>query len=200
MVEQYETRARLQDAGIEECTENLAVTEEGIRAMEERGKFVPVVQAIEYRLREGNVKRAAGIEAELLHLNELITRTHVKCFGPAQNFTSLKMLERIEIALEELHMKIPEVSPAYFHMRQKKHDEMRLEQHRLDAQLRKELDQKQKYDQAVERAQMPIKRRTGRPKMKRMLPVKLHRIDPDQALAERREQERTDNLLYGAFE
>jgi hypothetical protein len=58
-------------------------------------------------------------------------------------------------------------------------------------------DQKLKYEQALERAQMPIKKRTDRPPVKRMLPITAKPVDPEKSLTDQIKRERIETLLYG---
>jgi hypothetical protein len=197
LLSHYQTLFEQSDAGVSVVKKDLVEAESNLSRLEGKASMVPVVEPIQYKLREGNLKEAQEIENELQELEVGITRTYVHCFGPGQSVASLTMLERIENALEALFMRIQLVNPTYLHTKQKKQDEIRLEQHRLDMQAKKDAEQKLKYDQAVERAQMPIKRRTGRPCLERTLPLIINREDPELARAAQRERERLETLLYG---
>jgi hypothetical protein len=89
------------------------------------------------------------------------------------------------------------VKPQFAEAKQKKKDEARFEQQRAAMAEKKAAEQKLKYDQAVERAQKPIKKRTGRPPVRRMLPITIQRTDPEKLSAEQFERERIEKLLYG---
>ncbi|MDR0689852.1 MAG: hypothetical protein LBG08_06265, partial [Spirochaetaceae bacterium] len=147
-------------------------------------------------LTDGSLKRNEKIEKDLQYFSELIGKIYEKCIGKAKGLSALLMLERIESAIESLYDRLAKVKPEFIEIKQKKRDEERSEQHRLAMAEKKEAEQRLKYEQAVERAQMPIKRRTGRPKVRRMLPIAIHQFDPEKLSAERLERERIERLLY----
>jgi hypothetical protein len=59
-----------------------------------------------------------------------------------------------------------------------------------------ERDQKRKLEQALARAQMPIKRRTGRPVICRTLPLQLG-VNASAEQKKQEEEQQIDELLYG---
>jgi chromosome segregation ATPase len=162
---------------------------------------VPTVADFAETMTAADVKRAEEIDAELARLRAMIARVHECCLGATgKTIPALLMVERIETGLEDLYARFTRVSPAFADAKQKKKDAERLEQHKLDVAERKVAEQKLKIDAAIERAQMPIFRRTGRPLMRRMLPITVAQNDPERSRAERRERERIERLLYGADE
>jgi hypothetical protein len=145
-----------------------------------------------------DVKRTEGIDGELASLRAMIASVHECCFGATgKTIPKLLMVERIETGLENLYARFTGVSPAFADAKQTKKDAKRLEQHKLDSAERKVAGQKLKIDAGIERAQMPIIRRTGRPLIRRMLPITIAQKDPERSRAERRERERIERLLYG---
>jgi hypothetical protein len=172
-------------------------TEGQVTVIERKVRAVPLVDDEDPHLTDGDVQAAAETDSELARFNRLISHAYKTYFGTTSNFSSLSMLKKIEAALERALVKLETVNPAFANTIQKKKDEERLEQQRLETQARKEAEQKLKYDQALERAKMPIKRRTGRPPVKRMLPNQLGRIDPEKSQAEALERARMEKLLYG---
>jgi predicted nucleic acid-binding Zn-ribbon protein len=178
----------------------LAKTERRLADVEKKLSKVPTVVEYEEVLTEGSVKLTDHIEKELQWLTEKISRTHDRCMGISKGMSALLMLERIETAMHLLYERLQRVKPEFAQAKQQKRAEERMEEHRLAVAAQKAADQRLKYEQAVERAQMPIKKRVGRPPMKRMLPIIAHQVDPDKLSAEKRERERIEKLLYGPQE
>ena len=60
-----------------------------------------------------------------------------------------------------------------------------------------EMEQQRKIEQAIERAKRPIPKRTGRPTLDRILPIKI--VKPDDELIKMKEYEarKERELLYG---
>jgi hypothetical protein len=169
--------------------------------IEIKGKLdgVPTVTDFSQTITNADVKRAEEIDGELVRLRAMIGKVHESCFGSGgATIPALLMMERIETGLEGLYDRLTKVCPAFAEAKQKKKDAERLEQYKLDVAERKIADQRLKIDAAIERAQMPIVRRTGRPLIKRMLPITFLQKDPEKSRAERRERERIDKLLYGS--
>jgi hypothetical protein len=200
LIQNYETLSVQNEGPITRTSMALGLTEEELRIIEAKRKGVPVIEKKRYRLWPGDISKSTAIENELQQLKIWITRTYVRCIDMEPTDSSLLMLERIEMAIDRLYERIHEVNPVHLQNKQRRQDEIRFEQHRLEVQAKKEADQKQKYAQAVARAKMPIKKRTGRPPMRRMLPITLHRKDPEQSRAELEEKERLDELLYGKLD
>jgi hypothetical protein len=197
-MKQFQSLEREFEKRLGRVTSRIDSADDDFRLAEAKVTGLPVIDEFTQKLTPSDVKYAASIEGELWHLNYLIEHAYANCFGSEQCFGSLLMLERIEKALEDLYRLIGSINPAFVQAKQLKKDEKRMEKQRLEIEARKEAEQKLKYDQAVERAQMPIKKRTGRPPVKRMLPIKTHRPDPEQSQAEAIERERLESLLYGA--
>jgi hypothetical protein len=168
--------------------------------MEAKKKTVPVPPEFHETLNEGSLKQAESNEKELSLLTEKISATHGRCLGPRKGLPALLMLERVENALEALYERLSHVKPQFVEAKQKKKDLERLDQYKLAAAERKAAEQRLKYEQAVERAQMPIKRRAGRPPVKRMLPITVHPVDLDKLSAEQYERDRIERLLYAPEE
>jgi hypothetical protein len=152
---------------------------------------------VEEGLTEGDMKMAERLDGELGRLSKLIGRVHVSCFGSGGSLPPLLMLERIESGLDDLLNRFERVHPQFAASKQRKKDEERLEKYKLMVAEKKSAEQKLKFEAALERAQMPIKKRSGRPPIKRMLPIGLNRKDPEQWRADQMERERIERLLYG---
>jgi hypothetical protein len=185
------------DRNIRKVNTQMSMTDANLAEMQDIHDQIPVLAEFTDTLREGSVKYSEQIESELVFLTERIAHTHSRCLGNARGMPALLMLERIEAALEDLYNRLQRVKPQFAEAKQKKKDEARLEQQMVAAAEKKVAEQKLKYDQAVERAQMPIKKRTGRPPVKRMLPIALQRADPETLYAEQFERGRIEKLLYG---
>jgi hypothetical protein len=188
------------EAHLDRIGETMAVTEDGLAEMRSRHDGLPTLEEFTETLTEGTIKRSDKLESELSRLRKIVAHSHQKCLGEGGGMPALLMLERIEKGLEDLYDRLSRVKPQFAEAKMKKRDELRLEQHKAAVAAKKAADQRLKYDQAVERAQMPIKKPTGRPPVKRMLPVTVTRADPDKEDAENRERERIEKLLYGAEE
>jgi hypothetical protein len=176
----------------------LDATDVQIEGMATKARKVPIVEERDFDLTEGDVKNAAAIEKELADLHRMVSRVYCTCFGPGSSIGALSMLKKIEAVLERQYIRIQTVNSTFAQTIQKKKDEARSEQQRLELEAKKEAEQKLKYDQALERAQMPIKKRTGRPPVKRMLPNQGERVDPERFQAEALERARIHTLLYEA--
>jgi hypothetical protein len=173
-------------------------TETEIRDVQTKWDMVPVVTESREVLMNGSVMEQEALEAELRLLADRIMETYVNCFGKTANLTSILMLEKIENALEDLYVRIQYVKPSFVEDKQKIKDEQRIEKHRLELLEKKEAGQRLKMEQALARAKMPIKKRTGRPPIARYLPIMFHRKDPEVCEAEALERERIEKLLYGS--
>jgi hypothetical protein len=185
------------ECDIKKVDTKMNVTDADLTEMQRLREGIPVLAEFTDTLNEGNIKLSEKIENELLFLTERIAETHGRCLGNAQGMPALLMLERIESALEGLYSRLRCVKRQFAEAKQKKKDEARLEQQMAAVAAKKAAEQKLKYDQAVERAQMPIKKRTGRPPVRRMLPITVQLTDPEKLSAERFERERIEKLLFG---
>jgi hypothetical protein len=73
---------------------------------------------------------------------------------------------------------------------------MRLEARRIETQARKTAEMKTKMEQALERSKMPVAKRTGRPIVRRALPIVGHRIDEEKTRVDLLERQRIETLLF----
>jgi hypothetical protein len=181
------------DKAVGKIGQTLERTERGIVEVERlRSDFREVAEIGD----EVDPRICEALDREVRRLTELIATSHARCFGVWGSLPPLLMLKRIENALEELYKRLRMVRPAFAEAKQRKKDEQRLERQKEEIAEKKAADQRLKYDQALERAQMPIKRRTGRPPVRRMLPIRVKAEDPEKCLAEQIERERIEKLLF----
>ena len=136
-------------------------------------------------------------EAEYERVKALVEHAYVCCFGKTADISPLAMMERIEYQLDEYYQKIEYVSPEFVAAKQQQFDKVRREEQRREKQKRQEAEQKLKMDQAIERANRPIPKKTGRPIVARTYLSKHAAKDDDSRLQALMEQQRIENLLYG---
>ena len=197
LIEQFQELEQDIEKGVNREHTILADTIAQIESVQKKLGVVPVVKDEPYTLTEADLREAENVESELKALNALILKTFVKCFGAGGDISTMGMLERIENALEDMYVKIEYVNPAFVEQKQKKKDYERGEQRRKEEAERKEAEQRLKVQQALERATRPIKKRTGRPMVRRVLPIKETRTDEAALRAAMLEQQRINDLLYG---
>jgi hypothetical protein len=130
----------------------------------------------------------------------LIAQIHRRCLGNGKGLPALLMLEGIENALEDFYRKLQGVNPMFVQQIQKKKNEERLKEQKKEMMERMSVDRKGKCELIVERARMPIRRRNGRPQVKRMLPVSAQQVDPARLSAAQFERNRIEKMLYEAAE
>jgi len=99
--------------------------------------------------------------------------------------------------LEAFYARMEAVSPEFAKAKQQKKDDERAEHARNERDVQKEVEEKIKFEKALERARMPIKRRTGRQLVGRMLPIDPRQKDAEKCHAEMLEHQRVEQLLYG---
>lgn len=143
-------------------------------------------------------KECDTLDAQRRRLSNLVTRTYKHCFGEAADVNTLARLERIENELEKMYHQSAAIDPAFMAAKQSEKDKARRDIQRKEKVERQEKEQKRKLEQALARAQMPIKRRTGRPMVERTLPLKLNRNPVDEK-KKQQEEEQQDVFLYGAI-
>jgi hypothetical protein len=137
-------------------------------------------------------------EAELGTLSRLIDRSYISCFPKDESDASpLVQLEKIEANLEVMHRQLEKIAPDFIREKQIVKAKERREYQRRARQAKQAEDQKLKIAQAMERANKPIKRKEGRPLVRRAAAVKTRKSNDDQLMAMRREQTRIEKVLYG---
>ncbi|OHT13305.1 hypothetical protein TRFO_16638 [Tritrichomonas foetus] len=137
-------------------------------------------------------------DQELLNLSQLVVDTYIKCFKSDADVTPVVMLERINERLEMYYKKMELIDPVFANNKQMIRDKQRRERQRKEKQERHELEIQMKLEQAMERASKPVKKKNGRPLVPRAT-LKKHGNQQDlKLLAQLREQQQTEELLYGS--
>jgi hypothetical protein len=142
-------------------------------------------------------KTSDRLDSELERMDAIVKDTYLKCFDKEANVTTLAMLERIENTLEQYYRQVVRVDPAFIAEKQAIRFKERREEQRRLKQEKQEQDQLRKREHAAERANKPIKLKTGRPLVPRTALAKKAKTDDERLNAIRREQQRMENLLYG---
>ncbi|OHT16169.1 hypothetical protein TRFO_42006 [Tritrichomonas foetus] len=139
------------------------------------------------------------LDDELTTLARIVTNTYEECFNETADVNTLTRLERLENELEMLYREMMKIDPDFIKSKQAEKDKKRREEQRKAKAEELQKEQARKHKQALLRAQMPVKRKTGRPVRERTLPIKLNRnpIDEKQKLIEEQAQE---IFLFGNIE
>jgi hypothetical protein len=176
--------------------EALRRMDQDLASLERLQVLIPVVEESQESLTEHDYRSGDAAEREFKKISALIMATYKNCFHRPADITVMGQLEQLENCLEGFYRALEHVSPAFVHRKQKKQEEERLEKRRLETQQRKVYEQRIKVDQALERARMPIKKRTGRPIARRTLPIVVQQVDEEKLKAEMKEKKRLETLLY----
>ena len=139
------------------------------------------------------------IEAELAKVAALVTSTYEECFNEVAAINTLSRLERIENELEKLYREAMNIEPDFIKAKQAEKDKKRREEQRKAKAEEHQREQARKHKQALLRAQMPVKRKTGRPVYERILPIKISKnpVDEKQKLLE---EQQLEKFLFGAID
>jgi hypothetical protein len=139
-------------------------------------------------------------EAEMAELEKAILDFHTELgYDAAFSVDRVTMLTRIEKALERLSELVTKIDRKIVkEMTQAKNVERR-DMERTEKNARDKREQDEKARRAIQLALMPIKRRTGKAPVRRMLPVKADmREKREEAMRIRQARAAADeNLLYG---
>lgn len=136
---------------------------------------------------------------EMNELCNLIKNAYATCFNNVANVSPLTMLEIIESALEAMYLKVHEFDTNWVTQRQDEKNAYRREIERKLKQQQQEKEQQMKIELALKRAKMPIKKRNGRKLCPRTIPLKPSKKDQSQIEAEKLEEKRIHELLYGNY-
>jgi hypothetical protein len=140
--------------------------------------------------------QAETLDEELKILGLIVRTTYINCFSEQSDVNTLARLARLEHELERMYQASARIDPRFVSAKQQAKDKERRDRLRKEKAEKLEADQKKKLEQALERARMPIKRRTGRPPIERTLPIRVSKnpIDENKKLAE---EQQVDAFLYG---
>jgi hypothetical protein len=145
-----------------------------------------------------NILATDAQEAEIRTLSRLIDHTYILCFPKdGSDASPLVQLEKIEANLEVMHRELEKIAPDFIREKQIVKAKERREYQRRARQAKQAEDQKLKIAQAMERANKPIKRKEGRPLVRRAAPIMTRKNSDDQLVTMRREQMRIEKVLYG---
>jgi len=152
--------------------------------------------------------KAAGVykhgneltEAEFKDIQVSIVTFHEQLgFDSASSNDITTMMRRIENKMQEMIIKLESMDQSIVKSLALKKEHHRREQDRAEKQAQQKLVQAEKMKKAVMMANKPIKRKTGRPLMERMMPLKgKSRVEEEEKFkAERAQEEADQELLFG---
>lgn len=185
------------DRAMENLRKELTTAQEEKRKMEIAEQKINPIAAI--NASDSSIQHdAIQFDSELSTLTKYIQSTYVKCFGSKSDFGPTTMLERLENELEYLYKRIAELPPEFVLQTQAHIEKVRRDQARADRQQQKLLEQRRKTEQAIERANRPVTKRTGRPLRMRVLPMQLtHHVNDEKKILDEKIQE---ELLFGPID
>ena len=134
---------------------------------------------------------------EIRNLALIIEKIYINCFGATADVTPVVMLQRISNKLDDFYQKMDLIDPEYAQNKQAIKDKQRREQQRKEKQEKQEAETKIKMEQALARANKPIKKKTGRPIYGRGVLRKKETKEDLKLLKELKEKKETEKLLYG---
>jgi hypothetical protein len=154
-----------------------------------------IPEVAEIQVTAGGVQ-SEGLDEELRALGRLVRSAYISCFNELSDVNTLARLAKLEQELERMYQASARIDPKFVSAKQQAKDKERRDRLRKEKAEKLEADQKKKLEQALERAQMPIKRRTGRPPVERTLPIRVNKnpVDENKKLAE---EQQIDAFLYG---
>ncbi|OHT12530.1 hypothetical protein TRFO_17576 [Tritrichomonas foetus] len=147
---------------------------------------------------EGNMQYSNQLDDELARLKEQVRRVYSSCLKKESDMGPIIMLEEIESNLHLLQTKIINVLPSFVAEKQAIKDKERREKQRKEKQEQQAIEQAKKTKQTLERANRPIKKKTGRPIIGRAVLIKHEKKDDAKLIRQRLEQQRVEQLLYGS--
>lgn len=140
-------------------------------------------------------KESDQLELQLKRLSKYVSETYRNCFKETADVNTLTRLERIENELERMYRGSECIDPAFIAAKQTEKDKVRRDIQRKAKAEKQALEQQRKLDQALARAKMPIKRKTGRPCNERILPIKSKR--PQDEKKKQMEVKAQEDFLFG---
>jgi hypothetical protein len=144
----------------------------------------------------GALKECDALDVQLRAFAAIVRKTYRQCFSEASEVNTLTRLERLEMELETMYRQSGTIDPSFRAMQQTEKDRARRDKQRKEKAEKLEREQKRKLEQALIRAQMPVKRRAGRPVYERTLPIK-KRKDPIDERKKQQEEQQQEVFLYG---
>lgn len=197
LLDQYQNRQEEIAKDQKKFDKDLIESSQLLNQVSKKVDSLPYVEVEDLQLCPGNVQMSGEIDAETAKLTELIKKTFFHCFGKPSTDTAISMLELIEKAMDDLYAKAQHVKPSFRDEKMMIKDKQRHLQEIRDEADRKEAMQHEKMMKAYEKAKQPIKRKSGRPIPRRMLPNMFVKKDEEAEKRRAEERQRIDNLLYG---
>ena len=162
--------------------------------MEAAASHIPKVDALEFD-NSSILKTVNETDLELKKLTKIVSTAYSRCFANKTDLSPVMMLERIENGLEKLYQMSEEIPNSFLIEEQAAIDKDRREKQRIGKQKEKDREQKMKIAAALERANKPVKKRTGRPLNTRVLPIVHTRVKKDDKRAQ--DEKMQEELLFG---
>ena len=151
-------------------------------------------------LNDLNDNESEDLNKNLEYLNNIINKTFINCFHKNADLNSLTKLSKISQKLEEMYINIEFVTLKFIEEKQLISEKIRREEFRKETQLLKEKILLEKKEQALNRANKPIKKKLGRPLMIRTIPFKSTKNEDEKLKKLKLELEKQENLLFGLIE
>lgn len=180
---------------VDEASGRINETQKDIDVVEKKLEKVPEIPVLEETLVTGS-SETEMLDNELVFITEMVSKTYTACFGKGANVTAISQLEKIEMALEHLYDEIATVKPSFVAEKQSIKDKERRENEKREANEAKVAELKRKMEAALARSNKPVKKRTGRPPVCRMLPNSTNKKNVEKVQAQMLEQQRLDHLLF----
>jgi hypothetical protein len=139
-------------------------------------------------------------EEEMTELLAAVRAFHVKLgYDSGSSVATVTMLTRIENAMQRLTESLGKMDRKLLKERARAKLLERMDLERLEKNARDKKEQDEKAQRAIQHAMMPIKRRSGRPPIGRMLPIHVESRDKlDDVIVRRRARAAANiDLLYG---
>lgn len=197
LLDQYQNRQDEIEKDQKKYEKDLVESSEMLTQVSKKVETIPQAEIEDLQLSPGNVQQSIQIDKETARLTELIKKTFLHCFGKPSTDTPISMLELIEKAMDDLYERIQYVKPSFRNEKMTIKDKQRHLQELREESDRKEAQQHEKMMKAYERAKQPIKKKSGRPVPRRMLPNMFIKKDEEAERRRAEERQRIDNLLYG---
>lgn len=196
LIERYKTKfndlLKSRDGSMDEMMQNKEEKERELNETRERNEQYKVSGEFRY----GNELS----ESEMKELYASVSKFHEQLgYDTTSSCDISLMLRRIESKMEEMIQKLERLDQVVVKTLALEKEYEHREQSRTEAQEKQKLLQAEKVRKAIALANKPIKRKTGRPLIERMLPKKgeSRQEEEERARALKAEQEADEKLLFG---
>ena len=139
------------------------------------------------------------IDSELANLQKIVAKTYQKCLGtPGTNQNCITMLQVLESNVESMIKKVDLIENMDLALKQVKQlKNERKEAVRIAGNQRLDSQKSEKRALMLRRATMPVKKRSGRPLVERILTGRTNKVNKDKIQKEKNEREKLEQLLFG---